>query len=120
MIMAILALARAVVWALELLEERRVIVLSDRSPTAITVRRIISDKVTIKAKPLFPEPRSGRKGFGRRDFIGGFQGWIPGRLGREMRFNVVTLCANIPAIQSDLRIIHLFMRIPLPENPNGC
>jgi hypothetical protein len=66
-IIAIFALARAIIWAFELLEERRVIALRESSPTAMTVRRIIRDNVTISAKPFALNPMG--------NFAEGFEFW---------------------------------------------
>ena len=51
-ISAILAFARAALCALCAVELRRLTLLKVSKPTAMTVSRIISDKVTTRAKPL--------------------------------------------------------------------
>ena len=56
------ALLRATFMSDDCAEARRLIELSERSPTAMTVKRIISDKVTTSANPRF---RSGIALWGR-------------------------------------------------------
>jgi hypothetical protein len=76
-IIAIFALARAIIWAFETLEDLSETELRESKPTAITVSRIISERVTTRAKPRFVESRGdGIEGFNVRAFIGGFQGAI--------------------------------------------
>jgi len=77
-IIAIFALARAIVWAFEAPEDLNEMELSESKPTAMTVSRIMSDRVTTRAKPRFRE--GGKRvvtGFEMRVFIR----WIQGAIG---------------------------------------
>jgi hypothetical protein len=73
-IIAIFALARAIIWAFETLDDLSEMELSESKPTAMTVSRIISERVTISAKPRFlKSDEEAPDCFKIRVFIGGLQ-----------------------------------------------
>jgi hypothetical protein len=59
MIIAIFAFARAIIWVFDILDDLNEIELNESRPTAITVSRIISDRVTTKANPFSADDGDG-------------------------------------------------------------